>query len=249
MEDFRRNPAFAPASLGAALLEHAPPARPLSDVAAMSPLDIADELAALGYFSADDDVDVLFPADAASPQPYISAPQSHEDWYNCHPGGMSVTCAVNARLSEYHTALYQHRYGVPVNRDLAVAALCIHEYPKAWLYAWQRDASYLIEPCSFEGNMHTHDVYVVAEMLHRDAPPELVVAVGPYTSGAAHKYTWPLLVELCGEYGIDGPDTREFRQLKNYVLAQVGQIALYETFVRDGADAARDVVRALVSRG
>jgi len=283
---------------------------------------IRDELAGLGYFDANDDVDELFPADAEEPQPYISAPQSHEDWYNCHPGGMSVTCAVNARLSEYHTALYQHRYGVPVDRDLAVAALCIHEYPKAWLYAWQHDASYLIEPCSFEGNMHTHDVYVVAEMLHRSAPAELVVAVAaahcfgnvdvvqdgkesrfewpgydwvtkflhagavlaqrdpvdagllerdgkgnlflppqpveiwncnlsdmnwPYTSGAAHKFTWPLLVEMCGEYGIDGPDTREFRQLKNYVLAQVGQIALYETLVRDGVEEARDVVRTLVA--
>jgi hypothetical protein len=372
------NTAFAEAPLGEALLETLPVTRRLSEVVAMTAMDIAlssnlvvsshqdlvtaalslrnatyrklmldvlrdsrmsfmelyperadreairDELAALDYFSSEDDVDELFPPDAANPQPYISAPQSHEDWYNCHPGGMSITCAVNARLSEYHTALYQHRYGVPADRDLAVAALCIHEYPKAWLYQWQDDASYLVEPRSFGGNMHTHDVYVVAEMLHRGAPAELVVAVAaahsfgnvdvvqdgkesrfewpgydwvakflhagavlaqrdpeeagllerdkqgrlflppqpieiwncnlsdmnwPYTSGGAHKHVWPLLVGMCDEYGIDGPDTREFRQFKNYVFAQVGQIALYETFVRDGAESARDVVRALVTRG
>jgi hypothetical protein len=285
---------------------------------------IRDELARFDYFSTDDDVDELFPPDHLSPQPYISAPQSHEDWYNCHPGGMTITCAVNCRLSEYHTALYQHHYGVPADRDLAVAALCIHEYPKSWLYSWRQDGSYAIEPRSFGGNMHTHDVYVVAEMLYRGAPPELVVAVAaahsfgnvdiaqdgkesrflwpgydwvakflhagailaqrdpvdagllergsdgklilppqpieiwncnlsdmnwPYTSGAAHKFTWPLLVDLAnGEYGINAPDSREFRQLKNYVYAQVGQIALYETIVRDGEEAAREVVRALVAR-
>lgn len=285
---------------------------------------IRDELAALGYFSTADDVDELFPADHLHPQPYISAPQSHEDWYNCHPGGMTVTCAVNCRLSEYHTALYQQHYGVPADRELAVAALCIHEYPKAWLYAWQSDGSYLLEPQTFGGNMHTHTVYVVAEMLYRKAPPELVMAVAaahcfgnvdvvqdgkesrfewpgydwvtkfvhagavlaqcdpveagllerasdgslqlppqpvevwncnlsdmnwPYTSGAAHKYVWPLMIELAEtEYGISAPDSKEFRQLKNYVFAQVGQIALYETLVRDGRQASADVVRALVGR-
>lgn len=285
---------------------------------------IRDELAAHGYFAREDDVDELFPPGHMDVQPYLSAPQSHEDWYNCHPGGMAITCAVNCRLSEYHTALYQHHYGVPADRDLSVAALCIHEYPKAWLYQWQADGSYLREPRCFEGNMHTHDVYVVAEMLHRGAPPELVIAVAaahcfgnvdvvqdgkesrfewpgygwvtkflhagailaqkdpidagllergadgglllapqpieiwncnlsdmnwPYTSGAAHRYTWPLMTELAAEeYGISGPDTREFRQLKNYVFAQVGQIALYEALVRDGAEAAKDVVRGLVAR-
>lgn len=364
---------------GAALLSTLPDRRPLSEVVAMSPLQMAessrlvvaayqelttqalsirddryrqpmldilrdtkveflelypdrrdreairDELASYGYFSAEDDVDEIFPPDHLSPQPYISAPQSHEDWYNCHPGGMAITCAVNCRLSEFHTDLYQHHYGVPADRDLSVAALGIHEYPKAWLYTWRDDGSYALEPQSFEGNMHTHDVYVTAEMLHRGAPPELVVAVAaahcfgnvdvvqdgkesrfewpgydwvtkflhagailaqrdpvdvglleraadgslrlppqpievwncnlsdmnwPYTSGAAHKYTWPLMVELArSHYDIEAPDSREFRQLKNYVFAQVGQIALYEALVRDGADAAADIVRALVGRG
>ena len=160
--------------------------------------------------------------------------------------------------------------------------------------------------------MHTHDIYVVAEMLHRGAPPELVVAVAaahafgtvdlaqdgketrfqwpgydwvakflhagamlaqrdpveagllerdssgtlvlppqpvevwncnlsdmnwPYTSGAAHRYTWPLLEHVARRhYDIESPDSREFRQLKNYVYAQVGQIPLYEVFVREGEE-------------
>ena len=161
---------------------------------------IRDELAALGYMEREDDVDELFPSDHLDPQPYLTAPQSHEDWYNCHPGGMAITCAVNCRLSEYHTQLYQHHYGVPADRDLALAALCIHEYPKAWLYRWNDDGSYAVEPRSFGSNMHTHDIYVVAEMLHRGAPRELVLGVAAahafgnvdlQQDGKETRFTWP----------------------------------------------------------
>ncbi len=71
----------------------------------------------------------------------------------------------------------------------------------------------------------------------------------PYTAGAAHKYTYPLLEEVAREeYGIASPAGREFNQLKNYVYARVGQIALYEVLVRDGEAAARRIVRRLVDR-
>lgn len=285
---------------------------------------IRDQLAEHGYMDSGDPVEELFPPHNLDPQPYISAPTSHHDWYNCHPGGMALTCAVNCRLGEYHTQIYQHHYGVPADRDLAVAALCIHEYPKAWLYQWREDGSYALEPRSFGGNVHTHDIYVVAEMLHRGAPAELVVAVAAahlfgaceteedgketrflwpgyewvtkflhagamlaqrdpedagllekgtdgryvlppqpveiwnthmsdmnwvYTSGAAHKFVYPLLARIASEdYGVSSPDSAEFLQLKNYVFAQVGQVGLYETLVRDGEDAVRGIVAALVSR-
>jgi hypothetical protein len=286
--------------------------------------EIRGELARFGYMSEEDDVDELFPPRPEDPQPYLASPQSHEDLYNPHPGGMAITCAVNCRLSEYHTMLYREHFGVPADRDLAVAGLCIHEYPKAWLYYWNEDGSYGIEPRTFGGNMHTHDVYVTAEMLHRGAPPELVVGVAaahsfgapdltedgketrmswpgyewvkkflhagallaqrdpveagvlepgekvgeyvlppqpveiwnchlsdmnwPYTAGAAHKYTFPLLGEVAREeYGIASPEGREFNQLKNYVYAQVGQIALYEALVREGEGAARRIVKRLVN--
>lgn len=285
--------------------------------------EIRERLSVYGYMDPADPVDELFPADNLSAQPYISAPTSHHDWYNCHPGGMALTCAVNCRLGEYHTQLYRDHYGIPADRDLTVAALCIHEYPKAWLYQWRSDGSYLLEPRTFGGNVHTHDIYVVAEMLHRGAPAELVVAVAAahlfgsvetqedgketrflwpgyewvtkflhagallaqrdpvevgllekgaggdyvlppqpveiwnthmsdmnwvYTSGAAHKYVYPALEEIAhSHYRIESPQSAEFLQLKNYVFAQVGQIALYETLVRNGADAMADVVLRLVT--
>ena len=286
---------------------------------------LRNDLARFEYMSTEDDVDELFPPNNLKVQPYYASSQSHDDFYHNHPGGMAITCAVNARLSEYHSRLYQEHFGIPVDRDLAVAGLSIHEYPKAWLYYWKDDGSYALEPRTFGGNVHTHDVYVVAEMLYRGAPRELVVGVAaahafgsldlkqegketrflwpgyeyvakflhagamlarrdpveagllergpdgalvlppqpieiwnchlsdmnwPYSSGAAHKYVRPLLVQMASDtYGIRSPETREFRQLKNYAYSQIGLIPLYEVLVREGERAFRATVQRLVARG
>jgi hypothetical protein len=72
----------------------------------------------------------------------------------------------------------------------------------------------------------------------------------PYSSGAAHKYVRPLLVQMAADtYGIRSPETREFRQLKNYAFSQIGLIPLYEVLVREGEGAFRATVQRLVARG
>ena len=73
----------------------------------------------------------------------------------------------------------------------------------------------------------------------------------PYTMGAAHLYTWPLLKQVGeADLGISGRDLggRPFNQLKNYVWAQIGQIPLYEILVREGFEAARSTILKLVRR-
>lgn len=73
----------------------------------------------------------------------------------------------------------------------------------------------------------------------------------PYTMGAAHLYTYPLLQEVArSELGLSDRDlaARPFNQLKNYVWSQLGQIALYEILVREGADAARKTVTRLINK-
>ena len=286
--------------------------------------EVVRELMEAGYLERAEDFDTVVTDDFLSPQPFITAPQSHEDWYNCHPGGLAITCAVNARLGEYHTQLYQHMYGIPVDRDLALATLAIHEYPKAWIYKWNDQGGYRKEPRLHGGNLHTHTAHVVAEMIHRDAPRELVIAVAAchgfgsaefyedesaretrvswpgydlvatflhsgailarvdpvekgyverrkdgtltlapqpieiwngnlsdmnwvYTIGAAHTHTFPVLEEIAQTVYGAAPGSKEFKQLKNYVYAQVGQIALYELLVRDGRGAVESIVKDLVS--
>ena len=52
------------------------------------------------------------------------------------------------------------------------------------------------------------------------------------------------------EYGLSSRDLngRPFNQFKNYVWSQLGQIPLYEVWVREGEPAARKVVKRLVSK-
>ena len=98
------------------------------------------EMVRLGFFNAADSPDEVFPVNPRSPQTYLTAPSSHNDFYNAHPGGLAVTVAYNVRMAEAYTANYRQMFGVPINRDLpSKAALCIHEFPKVWLYQWQED--------------------------------------------------------------------------------------------------------------
>jgi len=207
-----------------------------------------------------------------------------------------------------------------------VAALCVHEYPKVWLYQWQKNGSWLEEPRTvFDNTWHAHCIYVTAELMHRRCDAALVTAVAaahllsdlrtrmrgrqaicswrgldrvahfikaaavmaqvdpvaygilerngaemtlgplpaeqwvthladmnwPYAMGAAHLHTYPMLVRIAElDYGIGLKDLsgRVFNQFKNYVWSQIGQITLYEVLVREGFEAARKVVKRLISK-
>jgi hypothetical protein len=145
--------------------------------------EIFAEMVRLGFFNAADSADEVFPADPRSPQTYLTAPSSHNDFYNAHPGGLAVTVAYNVRMAEAYTANYRQMFGIPINRDLPSAALCIHEYPKVWLYQWQEDGSWSEEPRTvYDDTWHAHCIYVTAELLHRRFDSRLVMAMA-----AAHQ--------------------------------------------------------------
>lgn len=283
------------------------------------------EMVRIGFFNADDDHEHVWPAGHMTPQTYLTAPSSHNDFYNAHPGGLAVTVAYNIRMAEAYTSNYRQMFGLPINRDLPSAALCVHEYPKVWLYQWQHDGSWREEPRTvYDDTWHAHCIYVTAELMHRRCDARIVMAMAaahqlgaldasmdgrrvvcnwvgeqrvaqfikaaaalaqvdpvdyglldrrangelylapvpaeqwvthladmnwPYTMGAAHLRTWPLLQQVAkDDLGLSDRDLagRPFNQLKNYVWSQVGQIPLYEVLVREGFEAARGVVRRLV---
>jgi hypothetical protein len=283
---------------------------------------IFDDMVQRGFFNAEDDVDHVFPPGHMNPQSYLTAPSSHNAFYNAHPGGLALTVAYNIRMADAYTYHYRQTYGLPINRDLPAAALCVHEYPKVWLYQWLEDGSWLEEPRTvYDDTWHAHCIYVTAEMMYRRFDARLTMAMAaahqlglldasmrgrdvvtnwigesrvahfleaaaalaqvdpveygvlerkngrlqtgplpaeqwvthladmnwPYTMGAAHNYTWPLLQQLARDvYGIGDGQTRRLNQFKNYVWSQLGQIALYEILVREGFDAAKATVRRLV---
>lgn len=226
-------------------------------------------------------------------------------------------------MAEAYTNNYRQMFGIPINRDLSSAALCIHEYPKVWLYQWQADGSWLEEPRTvYDDTWHAHCIYVTAELMYRRYDSRIVMAMAaahqlsalnasmdgldvvcdwvglkrvshfieaaavmaqvdpidygllerrggklvlapqpaeqwvthladmnwPYTMGAAHLYTAPLLREHAeSTLGIAGRG-REYNQLRNYVWSQIGQIPLYEILVREGREAAHRTIGRLVSK-
>ena len=73
----------------------------------------------------------------------------------------------------------------------------------------------------------------------------------PYAMGAAQLYTYPLLQQVArDDFALTENDlqARPFNQLKNYVWSQLGQITLYEIFVREGFEAARRIINRLVTK-
>lgn len=142
-----------------------------------------DEMVRLGFFNVEDDPDHVWPAHHMDPQTYLTAPSSHNDFYNAHPGGLAVTVAYNIRMAEAYTANYRQMYGVPINRDVSVAGLLIHEYPKVWLYQWQEDGTWREEPRTvYDDTWHAHCIYVTAELVHRRFDSRIVMAMA-----AAHQ--------------------------------------------------------------
>jgi hypothetical protein len=285
-----------------------------------------NEMVKLGFFNAEDNPDYVWPTDHMSPQTYLTAPSSHNDFYNAHPGGLALTVAYNIRMADAYTQNYRQVYGVPINRDVSVAGLLVHEYPKVWLYQWQKDGTWLEEPRTvYHDTWHAHCIYVTAELMHRRFDSRIVMAMAaahqlaflnaamdgrlvvanwqglervahfikaaavlanvdpvdygllerkgeevvltpqpaeqwvthladmnwPYTMGAAHLYTEPLLREYAQDglkIGSGDLTGKPFNQLKNYVWSQLSQITLYEILVREGVDAARKTLSRLVTR-
>jgi hypothetical protein len=141
------------------------------------------EMVRLGFFNKQDHPDEVWPRGHMSPQTYLTAPSSHNEFYNAHPGGLAVTVAYNVRMAEAYTANYRQMLGVPLNRDLPSAALCVHEYPKVWLYQWQEDGSWLEEPRTvYDDTWHAHCIYVTAELMYRRLDSRIVMAMA-----AAHQ--------------------------------------------------------------
>ena len=136
-----------------------------------------------GFFNRADSPEEVWPSGHLEPQSYLTAPSSHNDFYNAFPGGLAVTVAYNIRMAEAYTANYRQFYGLPIDRDLPSAALCIHEYPKVWLYQWLADGSWLEEPRTvYDDTWHAHCIYVTAELMHRRFDARIVMAMA-----AAHQ--------------------------------------------------------------
>jgi hypothetical protein len=145
-----------------------------------------DEMVRLGLFNPADDPDHVWPPGHMTPQSYLTAPSGHNDFCNAHPGGLALTVACNIRMAVAYTQNYRQMYGISINCDLPVAALLVHEYPKVWLYQWNKDGAWLEEPRTvYDVTWHAHCIYVTAELMHRRFDSRIVMAMA-----AAHQLSY-----------------------------------------------------------
>lgn len=144
------------------------------------------EMVRLGFFNREDDPEHVWPPGNMEPQTYLTAPSSHNEFYNAHPGGLAVTVAFNIRMADAYTQNYRQMYGLPINRDLPVASLLVHEYPKVWLYQWLDDGTWREEPRTvYDDTWHAHCIYVTAELMYRRYDSRIVMAMA-----AAHQLSY-----------------------------------------------------------
>ena len=80
--------------------------------------------------TSEDNPDEVWPRGHMTPQTYLTAPSSHNDFYNAHPGGLAVTVAYNIRMADAYTENYRQMYGLADQPRPAGGSLCVHEYPE-----------------------------------------------------------------------------------------------------------------------
>ncbi len=107
--------------------------------------------------------------------PFYTAPGSGYGSHHSYPGGLATHVAVNVKAALGFYNAYQDVYGYPVSRDIVIAAQTLHDLHKPWVFQWQESGASRTEyPLAGQG---AHHVLTIAELIHRQMPAELVVAM------------------------------------------------------------------------
>jgi hypothetical protein len=173
-------------------LQSRPCVRHRADLTAADEAEILNALRAQGLISSpidaaeiQDQRATVFPpvaGDAACPtllQSFEAAPGgnagSHHDW----PGGLADHEQFNLSLALSLAALYEAESGLPVDRDVLVAAVLWHDWAKTLVLTFHPDGR-LAEERAIAG-AGAHHVLGLAEAMARGLPPTLIL-----TQACAH---------------------------------------------------------------
>jgi len=139
--------------------------------------EVRQQLVAEGLLMPDISIDQLFPptiAADAPPQAFLSAPGSGYMSHHAYPGGLSVHVALNTRSSLGLFSGYRETFGLPLDRDIVLAAQLLHDLHKPWVFQWQADGSALTEYTV--AGTGAHHILGIAESLYRGFPAAAVTA-------------------------------------------------------------------------
>ncbi|MPM33117.1 hypothetical protein SDC9_79685 [bioreactor metagenome] len=116
----------------------------------------------------------LFPPNHDKVQPFASASGSWWMSHHAYPGGLSAHVAVNITSTLGIYQAYQESFGYNMDKDVLIAAQCLHDIAKPWILQWNNDGATIAEPrIAGEG---AHHVISIAESIYRGLPNDVVVA-------------------------------------------------------------------------
>ncbi len=134
------------------------------------------ELTAKGY-TKQSQADFLppIPEKDMAAMPFYAAPGSGYQSHHAYPGGLVTHVATNVRITRGIVETYQDVYGYRVDRDVAMAAQLLHDLHKPYVFQWNEDSSSRTEQTL--AGTGEHHILSAAELIHRKAPSELVIAM------------------------------------------------------------------------
>lgn len=116
----------------------------------------------------------LFPTGCEATQPFVSSSGSWWMSHHSYPGGLAAHVSVNITSTLGIYQAYQESFGYNMDKDVLIAAQCLHDIAKPWIVQWTSDGSTLPEiRIAGEG---AHHVISIAESIYRNIPAEVVVA-------------------------------------------------------------------------
>ncbi|MDF2876275.1 MAG: hypothetical protein K0R22_2958 [Sporomusa sp.] len=134
-------------------------------------------LVSAGYLKPSAAIDEFLPPYKDTSQaviPFYAAPGSGYASHHSYPGGLATHVAVNVKAALGFFNAYKEVSGLPMNRDIVIAAQTLHDLHKPWVFQWQKDSESRTEyPLAGAGS---HHVLSLAELIHRRFPAQVIIA-------------------------------------------------------------------------
>ncbi|MBU2700643.1 hypothetical protein Ga0466249_001735 [Sporomusaceae bacterium BoRhaA] len=139
---------------------------------------VKQQLVSAGYIASDAQYEDFLPPYTTLEQsviPFYAAPGSGYYSHHAYPGGLATHVAVNVKASLGFFNAYKDIYFLPMDRDIVLGAQLLHDLHKPWVFQWQENGVSRTE-YTIAGTGQ-HHILSIAELIHRNFPPQLIVAL------------------------------------------------------------------------
>jgi hypothetical protein len=109
------------------------------------------------------------------PVSFLTAPGSRMNDHHSYPGGLVIHTATDIELALGMAHVYQDVYQLPIDQEILMIALTLHDIAKPSLYPWNNQGEY---PDEIQiGGTGIHHILSLAEAIHRGFPHSIIKAM------------------------------------------------------------------------